>query len=56
MPYHLEKNPQGYGYFVATKGTERRHSKKALPKTRAIRQMRALYLKAPDSDSYKPGK
>lgn len=53
MPYHLEKNPGGYGYFVATTGTQRRHSKKALPKTRAIKQLKALYVHAPDSDRYR---
>lgn len=43
MPYKLIENPKGRGYFVITKETGRRHSKEALPKTRAASQMRALY-------------
>lgn len=50
MPYELEPSPVGRGYFVATKGTGRRHSKKPLPKARAIRQMRALYVNMADAD------
>ena len=41
MPWTLEKS--GAGYYVVTKGTGRKHSKKPLPKERALAQMRALY-------------
>lgn len=50
MPYELEPNPVGRGFFVATKGTHKRHSKKPLPKARAIKQMRALYVHMADAD------
>jgi len=41
MPYEMKEVPQGY--YVETKATGRRHSKKPLPKARAEAQMRALY-------------
>ena len=41
MPYRLVRS--GRNYFVENKDTGRRYSKKALPKSRASRQMRALY-------------
>lgn len=50
MPYELERGPGARGYFVVTKDTGRRHSEKALPKERAIRQMRALYARVQDAD------
>jgi hypothetical protein len=43
MPYKIIDNPTGRGFFVITKETGRRHSKEALPKSRADSQMRALY-------------
>jgi hypothetical protein len=50
MPYKLEPNPTGRGFFVATKGTGRRHSEKPLSKARALLQMRALYANMVDAD------
>lgn len=50
MPYHIEPNPVGRGFFVATKGTGRRHSKKPLTKSTAVKQMRALYVNMADAD------
>jgi hypothetical protein len=50
MPYELERNPVGRGFFVVTKGTERRHSKKPLAKRTAAAQMRALYANMADAD------
>lgn len=44
MPYELKKVKGGY--YVETKPTHTRHSKKPLPREMAIKQMRALYLKA----------
>lgn len=41
MPYELQKVKGGY--VVVTKGTRRRHSKKAMPRGRALAQLRALY-------------
>ena len=41
MPYELKRS--GKGYFVETKGTHKRHSKRPLPLSRAKAQMRALY-------------
>ena len=51
MPYELEKVKRGY--YVATEGTGKRHSKKPLPKMRAAAQMRALYANLMDSDARK---
>lgn len=42
MPYELKKAKGGY--FVITEPTGRKHSKKPLPKERAVKQLRALYL------------
>lgn len=41
MPYHLEKVNKGY-FVVDTKGLKL--SKKPLPKKRAIKQIKAVYL------------
>jgi hypothetical protein len=41
MPWKLKKS--GKGYIVVTEGTGRPHSKKPLPRARAMAQMRALY-------------
>jgi hypothetical protein len=41
MPYGLKKS--GKGYRVVTKGSGRAHSKKAMSKGKASRQMRAMY-------------
>jgi hypothetical protein len=49
MPYDLVKAPKNMGYFVETKGTHRRHSKKPLPRKNAVAQMRALYANVKDS-------
>ncbi len=51
MPYELEKAKGGY--YVATEGTGKRHSKKPLPKERAKAQMRALYVHLMDADRKK---
>lgn len=47
MPFEIRK--AGGGYVVATKGTKRVHSKKALPLARAQAQMRALYANVPEA-------
>ena len=41
MPYELKK--KGTGYVVKNKETGKEHSKKPIPKERAIRQMKLLY-------------
>lgn len=41
MPYKLQETPQGF--FVVNKATGKRMSKKALPRKRAVMQLRALY-------------
>ena len=41
MPYRLQKS--GRKYYVVTKGTNKRHSKRPMSKTMAQRQMRAIY-------------
>jgi hypothetical protein len=41
MPWSLQKS--GRGYYVVTKGTGRKHSKRPLSLKRAKAQMRALY-------------
>jgi hypothetical protein len=41
MPYSLRRS--GSGYFVITKGTNKKHSKRPLSRRMAGRQMRALY-------------
>jgi hypothetical protein len=46
MPYTLVKASPN-GFFVETKGTGRKHSKMPMPKERAMRQMRALYMSMP---------
>jgi hypothetical protein len=43
MPYKLRKSPNANKYWVVTKSTGRKHSRKPLPKSRALAQMRALY-------------
>jgi hypothetical protein len=46
MPYRLETvtSPAGRkSYYVVTKGTGRKHSRRPLPRSRALAQMRALY-------------
>lgn len=42
MPYKLAK--RGNGWVVVTKETGKPHSKKPLPRARALAQMRALYM------------
>ena len=41
MPYNLKKS--GKGYKVQTTASGATHSKKPMPKSRAMAQMRALY-------------
>jgi hypothetical protein len=43
MPYKLRKSPNKNLYWVVTKSTGRKHSIKPLPKSRAKKQMAALY-------------
>jgi hypothetical protein len=43
MPYILEKKRGTDKYFVKNKATGQRFSKNPLPKSRAERQMRAIY-------------
>jgi hypothetical protein len=50
MPYELERNPVGRGFFVVTKGANKRHSNKPLTKRTAVLQMRALYANMVDAD------
>jgi hypothetical protein len=40
VPWELKKS--GGGWFVVTKGTGRRHSRKPLSRERAVAQLRAL--------------
>lgn len=42
MPFDIK--PVKGGFYVITKPTGRKHSKKPLPKARAVKQLRALYL------------
>lgn len=44
MPYKLRKAPSENKYFVETEATGHKHSKAPLTKSKATRQMRALYL------------
>jgi hypothetical protein len=41
MPYTLKES--GKGFYVVTEETGKKHSKKPLPKSRAEKQMAALY-------------
>jgi hypothetical protein len=43
MPYKLRKSPKRNAYWVVNKETGRKYSKQAIPKERAMRQLRALY-------------
>ncbi len=51
MPYAIESNPVGRGYFVVTKGTGERHSGQPLSEDMAKSQMRALYANLSDTDA-----
>ena len=51
MPYAIESNPVGRGYFVVTKGTGERHSGQPITMENADRQMRALYANLSDTDA-----
>lgn len=57
MPYKLHKAPSQDKYWVETEATGHKHSKEPLPKARATRQMRALYLhgKGFTHDAGRPG-
>lgn len=50
MPYEIESNPVGRGYFVVTKGTGERHSGHPLTEDVAKAQMRALYANLADTE------
>lgn len=50
MPYAIESNPVGRGYFVITKGTGEPHSGHPLSMEKAEGQMRALYANLADTD------
>ena len=50
MPYAIESNPVGRGYFVVTEGTGDRHSGHPLSKEKAEGQMRALYANLADTE------
>lgn len=43
MPYKLRKSPNKNLYWVVNKSTGKKYSKKPLPKSRARKQMAALY-------------
>ena len=47
MPYHLEK--EGTRYFVVTTSTGRKHSNEPLSRTKALAQMKALYVNVKDA-------
>ena len=49
MPFEIVKRANENAYFVETKGTHHRHSKKPLSHERAKKQMRALYANVKDS-------
>ena len=48
MPYKLVSAGKGKAYVV-TKGTGKKHSKHAIPTSRAKAQMRAMYLHVKDA-------
>jgi hypothetical protein len=50
MPYAMEANPVGRGYFVITEGTGERHSGHPLTEDVAKSQMRALYANLADTE------
>jgi len=50
MPYALQKS--GSKFYVITKKSNRRHSKKPLSKRMAIRQMRAIYASTRQNKLY----
>jgi hypothetical protein len=50
MPYDIQANPVGRGYFVITQGTGERHSGHPLSKENAEGQMRALYAHLADTE------
>lgn len=50
MPYAIETNPVGRGYFVITEGSGERHSGHPLTKEKAEGQMRALYANLADTE------
>lgn len=45
MPFRLKAAPNGF--FVENKATGRKYSNMPLPKSRAVKQMRALYARMP---------
>ena len=45
MPYLIEKSPSGPGFFVKNKETGHLLEKEAIPKKRAERQIRAVFMK-----------
>ena len=50
MPYDIQANPVGRGYFVVTQGSGERHSGHPLSKEKAEGQMRALYANLADTE------
>ena len=51
MPYHLQETPTGW--FVVTTSTGRRHSAEPLTKSKALAQMKALYVHLPEERASK---
>ena len=47
MPYKLEKDPQGKGYYVVSEDGKR-HSDEPVSRKDAVKQLRALYANVPD--------
>lgn len=50
MPYAIETNPVGRGYFVITQGTGERHSGHPLTEEKAKGQLRALNAHLADTE------
>lgn len=50
MPYAIEANPTGRGYFVVTEGSGERHSGHPLALETAQAQQRALYTHLADTE------
>lgn len=48
MPYTIVRDVHNRGYYVMTTTTGNLHSKYPLSKTKAISQLKALYLHAKD--------
>ena len=46
MPWHIQKNPSGNGYYVVTTSTGKKHSSHPLTLDRAKAQLAALHIHA----------